>query len=413
MSNKLILILVDGIGADFFAQQRKRLPHMDKLASSGLQVDRLAPETCATSLPGRTSILTGQPAHQHGIYGNIIWDGHSFRHASPYDIKSTAITRMARAHALNVACVGYGMARREDCSLFQAPFWIRDFISDDHGRLPGNSGWQKILEGEPDFMVGGSGVKFLQSGLIQQSSRLNCELSGQINDQILMDRMASLATALPEEESPDFILGEIAMPDYFFHKYGCNSEWGLWSAITADAMIGRLMAQLESSGQKDSWTIAIMSDHGHKDVDKALHPEHILPEGIPYACETSVLHVALKSEKQAREVRARLSYWQVEPLDGSHLPESAKEQPVRAFLASNDQVFEADTGNTGAPEGTSHYVSSHGFRFGHQADERFAIFAGPDIPNTTVHRSAAGQIAPTLARILQLPLNPFPDSSLI
>lgn len=406
MSNKLILILVDGIGADFFAQRRQSLPHINHLAKNGLLVDRLAPETCATSLPGRTSMLTGQPAREHGIYGNIIWGGQSFRYASPYDVKSPAITRMAQAHSLNVACVGYGMARREDCSLFHPPFWIQDYIGSQFSE---SCGWNRTLDGEPDFSVRNSCVKSIESRLIHHSAGSNgYELPGQINDQIMMDRIAALASG---ENAPDFILGEIAMPDYFFHKYGCNSEYGLWSAINADAMVGRLMTQLNASGKRDQWNIAIMSDHGHMDVDQALHPEYILPEGIPHACESSVLHVALKSERETREVTARLAEWEIEPIDGSHLPESG--QPVHAFLASKDRVFEKDTENTRQPDGISHYASSHGFRFGHKADERFAVFAGPDISGATESFATAEQIAPTLARILQLPLNPFPDSSLV
>lgn len=409
MSNKLILLLVDGIGADFFAQQRQSLPHMKRLEKNGLLIDRLAPETCATSLPGRASMLTGQPSREHGIYGNIIWGSQSFRYASPYDVKSTAITRMAQAHSMNVACVGYAMARREDCSLFHPPFWIRDYMTEDQAQFSEHCGWQRTLEGEPDFLVGGSCVKSVSSRLIHQNvGSEGYELPGQINDQILMDRIAALATA---DETPDFILGEIAMPDYFFHKYGCNSEHGLWSAISADATIGRLMAQLDASGQQDQWNIAIMSDHGHMDIDKALHPEYILPEGTPHACESSVLHVASTSAKETREITARLAEWDVEPLDGSHLPES--DQLIHAFLASDDRVFETDTENTQQPDGMSHYVSSHGFRFGHKADERFAIFYGPNIPNNTEPFAAAEQIAPTLAQILKLPLNPFPACSLI
>ena len=273
-----------------------------------------------------------------------------------------------------------------------------------------HSGWQKTLAGEPDFLVGGCCVKSLQGRLFhQKAGSPGYEIPGQINDQIMMDYLISLATS--SEETPDFILGEIAMPDYFFHKYGSRSEQGLWSAITADAMIARLLAQLDASSQGRQWNIAIMSDHGHMDVELALHPEHILPDDIPYACESSVLHVAVTSEQEVREVTARLAEHDVEPLDGAHLPEG--HHPVKAFLASNDRIFAKDTDRLGTPEGSSPYVSSHGFRFGHWADERFAIFAGPDIPNTTVHRSAAEQIAPTLAQILQLPLTPFPAPSLL
>lgn len=427
MSKKLILILVDGIGADFFAGNRHLLPHMDRLAGNGLYVERLAPETCATSLPGRTSILTGVPARDHGIYGNIIWGEGCFRYASPYDVKVPAITRLARAHNRQVACVGYGMVKVEDCDLFHAPFWVSDYLpaqtgkSDDDRSEMLNSGWLKVLEAEPDFIAAssvdastksesGTPIKSIHSRLLKQAvGDPGYELLGQINDQILMDRLTGLALA--GQGSPDFLLGEIAMPDYFFHKYGCDSEQGIWSAVAADSMIGRLLAQLEQSGMSDQWQIAIMSDHGHMDVGKALFPAHILPTDTLYSCESSVLHVAVSSNRQLADVEQRLGAFGVTRMDGSHLPENIRDQVV-AFLAEDEVVFEDDAENRGQPVGQSHYVSSHGFYFGHKSDERFAIFSGPDITCSTAGQVAAEQVAPTLARLMNLPVQAFPASPL-
>lgn len=52
---KLIVVLIDGVSADYFAGDRERLPHPEALARGGILVDRMRPEVCGTSLPGRGS----------------------------------------------------------------------------------------------------------------------------------------------------------------------------------------------------------------------------------------------------------------------------------------------------------------------------------------------------------------------
>lgn len=406
--SKMILILVDGIGADFFAQYRHLLPHMNRLACEGLTIERLAPETCATSLPGRASILTGVPAREHGIYGNIIWDGTTFRYASPYDVKSPAITRLAMDSGRNVACIGYGMAQKEDCQLFHPPFWVQDYMAESVEDE--NCGWRKTCGDESDFVVGKCCIKTIHSRLIHQPCTTNgYEMIGQINDQIMMDRLTELA--LSKENTPDFLLTEIAMPDYFFHQYGSHSEHGLWAAIAADSMIGRLVSQLEQADLRSEWTLAIMSDHGHADVEGTLFPNNFLPSGTRYACESSILHVAVKSESDYKNIADRLKDFSVEPLEGQHIPPG--QTSVRAFLAKDKIVFEDSKPDCQLPEGESHYVSSHGFRFGHASDERFAIFSGLPIPSSSVYRASAEQIAPTMAQIMNLPVARFPDTPLL
>ncbi len=105
---QLLLLLIDGIGADCFQRCLPRCPHLARLSAEGHLVKRLAPETCATSLPGRTSIITGVPAREHGIYGNQIWDSStaSFRYARPDDIRVPTLAIQARSKHKSVACMG-------------------------------------------------------------------------------------------------------------------------------------------------------------------------------------------------------------------------------------------------------------------------------------------------------------------
>jgi predicted AlkP superfamily pyrophosphatase or phosphodiesterase len=93
MPNKLIVVMIDGVSADYFATDRGRLPHLSALASRGLVVNNLHAEVLGTSLPGRTSMLTGMTADVSGVYGNKIWDSkrREFRYATPYDIRVPTI----------------------------------------------------------------------------------------------------------------------------------------------------------------------------------------------------------------------------------------------------------------------------------------------------------------------------------
>ncbi|TMO21749.1 hypothetical protein CWC28_21325, partial [Pseudoalteromonas sp. S4492] len=47
----LILILMDGISSQRFAETRARLPHLDALARDGLLIERLGADTNANSMP--------------------------------------------------------------------------------------------------------------------------------------------------------------------------------------------------------------------------------------------------------------------------------------------------------------------------------------------------------------------------
>ena len=62
--------------------------------------------------------------------------------------------------------------------------------------------------------------------------------------------------------------------------------------------------------------------------------------------------------------------------------------------------FEADVMGTGTIRGASKYKSNHGMRPGTPEDNRFCIFAGPNVPQMEVDFATAVQVAPTMAEIM-------------
>src|SRR6202008_426555 len=103
MSTTTIVILVDGLSADYFAAHRGRMPHLADMAEQGLEVARLRSVGPATSRPGRASILTGVAADRHGIYGNQILDGAKFRSARADDLRAPTLARLATQAGRDVA----------------------------------------------------------------------------------------------------------------------------------------------------------------------------------------------------------------------------------------------------------------------------------------------------------------------
>ena len=59
VQRKLLLIMIDGVSADYFEAHPNRLPNLSSLAEDGYRVRRMRSAVPGTSMPGRASILTG------------------------------------------------------------------------------------------------------------------------------------------------------------------------------------------------------------------------------------------------------------------------------------------------------------------------------------------------------------------
>ena len=431
--NKLILIMIDGISAELFEQRRSWMPHLDQLANQGMQIQALTPEVCGTSFPGRTSMIVGRPATDHGVYGNKIWDGKEFRWSTPYDVRTETIASFAKAAGRDVAGIGYGMVRPEDCNVYHNPWWVDDVMNRARGESPHPTDAQWTMEGrelDPDNRIGDlaatgistqvvnpfdnntlnkttanssnpenstSGNTTPDSSTPDSTTRLSL---GMLADQQLMDIAAGLANS---EQSPDLILLEIGITDYYLHAYGADHPMAEWSLRTADAQVGTLLERLRQGGMLDNYNLAIMSDHGHSPMPVAIYCDQLLPEGTRWSSEGGMLLVAPRSVSEEDQVTAILAEVGIEPWCNDFLPEDQRrELLVFAPPAGKLLSFERDANGTGNTSGLSKYQSNHGMRPGTEADYRFCIFAGPRVPKGSVSLGLAGQVAPTLAALMEV-----------
>ncbi len=395
---KLIMIMIDGINPDHFESYRNYLPNLDRLARLGTQVSGMKPEMCGTSCPGRTSIIAGVSSAEHGVYGNFIYADGGFRWATPYDIKCDTLPALAKQQGLDVACIGYGMVRPEDCSLYHGPWWADEMLmrGKDAEPLPADFQWQRAgVINDPEGRISDLNAEAVVSPNHQPDFKLQL---GMLADQQLIDIAAGLATS---DKAPDFILLEIAITDYFLHKYGPEHNLTRWSMRTADAQIGTLLSKLEQAGVLDQYNFAICSDHGHNALPNGLYVDRLLGDDVIWSSEGQVLMVKPADEAQAETVTQQLLNEGMELWHNDFMPEEDAAQLLTFVVPEGSDIsFEAAVPGTKGIYGPSKYVSNHGMRPGTKKDYRFCIFSGPDVPQQILGEADNKRFAPSMADIL-------------
>ena len=409
--NKLILIMVDGISSEHFQRIRHQLPHLDQLAKQGTYIKALTPETCGTSFPGRTSMIVGRPASEHGIYGNRIWDGEVFRWSNPYDVRTETLASLTKNAGGDVVNMGFGMVRPEDCNLYVSPWWVEHVGSNtaDGSPHPANQNWSMRSRNlDPQQRLAALGLD--ANNIVNPCTNNSQVLSlGILADYQLLEMAAQVIAANP----PDLLMLEVAITDYFLHQYGAADPITEMSLRTADAQIGTLLERLRQSGQLDQYNFAIMSDHGHHLMRDCIHCDVLLPEGCRWSSEGSMLFVAPRSSEERETVTQILLEQGMEVWSEPLLPDALKNEILVFSCPEGLYIsFEKDSQNTGEVNGISHYQSNHGMRPGTKEDYRFCIFAGPNVPQQQIEFAQAIQVAPTMAAIMGV-ATPWSAQSLI
>jgi predicted AlkP superfamily pyrophosphatase or phosphodiesterase len=405
MTNKLIVLMIDGVAAQHYAADRERFPNLASLEARGTRVNNLHSEVLGTSLPGRTSMLTGVTADLSGVYGNKIWDPklEAFRYANPDDIGVPTIPKRAKDAGKQVAVMGFGMIRPEDAHIYKAPWWVGEFV-------------QRARDAEPEA----ADHAWVRAGTHQTDPRFQqvCEAAGVphtlpqmdptdpavqayggfIADHQMLDWVGVLAAS---DLELDLIIAEFLMTDTIQHRTGYRSAISQYSVEQADMAVGRVLRRLEDADKLDEWNIAVMSDHGHSTVTQAVHPQVLFPDAR-YQTEGGSLLVAPRDAAELDAITSKLAEFNVEPFSNTCIPADMRDQ-VAVFVAPPDVSFEADDASATEPTGPATTTSTHGLRPGFSGDDRFALFAGPDVPhNQLIAEADAVQVAPTFAKLLGL-----------
>lgn len=411
MTNKLIILMLDGISAEYFQTESGRMPFIRAMADQGCYVRNLHAETIGVSLSGRTSMMTGQTGDVHSITGNIYWDGERFRVPTPYDVRSRTVPEQAREAGRDVAVLGFGMLRPEAAQIFRPPWWVST-VAVTRARMhePTSEIWLKVIAHQD------ADDRFEQAmaaaGLPAQMPAMNLDSSealanyGLTADNLQFDWVGALAAS---DISPDLIITENILPDSIQHRTGYKSDSSHWAMAYADMLVGKVVQRLRMAGKLDDYNIAVMADHGHAANTMGIYLHNLLPDVTYSTMDGAVLHVAARDEAELASVTEKLAEFGVEPWNKDHIPPEYREQ-LSVFVAPDGVVFYGEHDDpdfkdvTGAPKN----LSGHGRRPGSPLDDRLCVFYGPDVPQMTLKEADAIQVAPTFAALMGLPLDDYP-----
>jgi predicted AlkP superfamily pyrophosphatase or phosphodiesterase len=403
---KLLLIMIDGVSADYFESFRDRMPNLSALAASGYRVGRMASAVPGTSMPGRASILTGVDAATHGIYGNRVLDGGVFVGAEVEHLRVPTFATLAARAGMDVACIGHALIAPEDTTLYVPPCWLR---GPGFTKVPGDGSISTLLKvKDPDHRL--ASVP-LPSYLPQTSKpdRIASITGMLIGDQLTIGAAASLLQSL---RAPDLLITEIDITDTSQHNFGVASDEAHFAMAIADSLVGVCLDSLRRTNRLDDYAICIVSDHGHGNIEKSILPDLIIP-GRTWQSEGATMHVLVEDDGDRQQVTDKLVQYGAEPWSSDHLPSELRGR-IATFVAPTGHDFEQVPAGHSTPEpiGIPRYKSTHGFRPGMSDDDRLCIFSGAGIPQGALAKAEATRLAPTIAAVLGLSLDIFPDRPL-
>jgi predicted AlkP superfamily pyrophosphatase or phosphodiesterase len=404
MRKRVIYILLDGLAADYFDCYRGRLVTLDELARTSFLVERVRPAVPGTSRPGRATILTGASTSVHGVYGNSILDGASFRPARATDIRCETIAAAAKRAGHRVVSIGFGMVSPDDTTAHVDPWWehiatrgLTNIKTPAHGTV----GISPTAH-DPEGVL----APFLRSGSLTASPDLSLDgtlhphMIGLMCDQLMLELVADVSCA---DNPPELILTEFATTDLLQHYHGYDSGAALWAYTVADMCIRRLLARLEAAGRLSGTTVIVCGDHGHAPIAHAIYPEGIL-QGETWTTEGASLHVSVRDAPHMRRVTEQLEAHGVRKLNRDHLPPDIHGR-VETFVAPAGRGFERRPthADASADGGSPIIVSTHGLSPDDPADHTMLLAASSQRTGSR-SQGALTDVAVLISEVLRVPM---------
>jgi predicted AlkP superfamily pyrophosphatase or phosphodiesterase len=420
----LIVLSIDGLRPDYVLQADKhglQIPTLRQLLRDGAHASGVRGVLPTVTYPSHTTMLTGVWPLKHGIYSNETFDPYAKNKGGWYwysqDIRMPTLWEAASRKGYIVGSVSWPVSVGAPGVRYLIPEYWRAMTPDD----------LKLL------------AALSTPGLLAQLRKTHGGYTTDLNDAIPGDwDRTRYAEALIRDKKVQFLTFHFAAFDHLEHAAGPFSPTANAALEEIDKMVATLQEAILAGDPKA--TVCIVSDHGFARVDHVFNlSQAFVKAGL----------ITLKAHKNSLEASG-VADWQAEPWpaggSAAIVLKDAHDQPTRQKvkdlldnLASDprngiervmDRKEVAETGGTPAAEFFVDMKSgfaigsalegqlvqsvsvrgTHGYSPSNPDMRAFFLIAG-----STIRKGAdAGDvdirsIAPTLAKILQLP---FPTADL-
>jgi predicted AlkP superfamily pyrophosphatase or phosphodiesterase len=405
----VVILSLDGVAEYMLEDPQVPMPTLMRMANEGAKAAFMLPINPTITWPNHTSIVTGVLARKHLLLfnGQLEWptsDG-------PPHINEKAF--------------------EPELVHFPALF----DVAHQAGLTTGQVDWP-ATDGSPniDWAFGEcpdpnnpATKEVIAAGLVDKKFVTGC-LSG---PQAWRNRLWSdAAVQMIEKHHPNLMLIHLLAPDSVQHMYGSTGFASAYALAFSDDRIRDIVDAIRRAGIEKTTTVFVVSDHGHRDVDKAVHPDFVLrhagimtgegkgttspvwivPDAgaamvfIPHADGRALMIQRLEALYRATEGIGEI--WFGDELVKRGLPSRAESSnaPDMVLIAASGYAFEGNPASTLITP--SHQKSTHGFP--NSDPKMHAIFVawGANIrPGSTLPEIRNVDVAPTAAKILGLTLH--------
>lgn len=411
----VVVISIDGFPAYLWHQPDLPVPNLRKLAAAGAAARSMVVTNPSSTWSNHTTIITGRSPRRHGVLFNGLLrrPGGGER---PYVeqwadkneyVRVPALYDIARQHGLTTAesdWVAVKGARTIDWSFPEVP--DRNGTVEQAMLAAG-----KLTEEELSWMAFGPGRK----------------------DAVADGIWTRAAAFMFTEYRPNLLLYHTLNTDHINHVYGPGTAASYTAFAYADRLVGDLLQAIEASGLRDKTTLLVVTDHGFKKVSRFLYPNVALREaGYLKVAGARVVHndayvmpwggtaaVYINDPARRAELKPKLKalFEQTEGIarviDGAEahtlglpLPEENPNMGDLILVAKDEAIgFHESAMGPDILAPAVNYGGTHGFLASEPDLEGIFIASGAGIrPGATLGRIRNLDVAPTIARLLGLPL---------
>ena len=262
---KLLMISFDAVGD----QDVDALLHMQnfrKLCQSGTLVRKVSSIFISNTYPTHTTIQTGVLPETHGIFDNDIQiPGNKYEtwrfHVSNISPGVKTLPDEATKAGKTVCSILFPVTGGAN---------IRYNFPEIPGYIP------QVRRIYDTFAYGTA--SFVFSSLLRYGYQL-----GRFHTSDIDDFATSVACGMIRKRKADLIMLHLLDADDNKHVFGPHSKESSSSLERLDLRLGKLLRAIESSGQSDSMSVLLFSDHNCCDVAETIRPNRLLREaGFTY-----------------------------------------------------------------------------------------------------------------------------------
>ncbi len=258
MSQRVILISIDGFAAFYWRDPQARMPTLRRLAERGVVAAGMEAVFPTTTWPTHVSLVTGVSPRAHGVVANHVLNRTTRTsedltgdpiYDAPALLRARTVYDRAHDSGLRTAAIDWPATRNATTLTFNLPFFKDQRVFETQ---TARAVWEELTA--------------LGYPMDRQGEW------AQLPKRFYKDEMVgSVAAHTMRAHEPDLLLVHFLCVDSFQHLYGPRSPEAYWAIEYVDGLIGRLLAALPAS-IADGTAVFVVSDHGFLPSSREIRP---------------------------------------------------------------------------------------------------------------------------------------------